>query len=105
MIVFIIKLSEVGSDRSQDDAVCRRRLVIFLDQGNISKLRRRPQTRFWTWMDSQRILCINHMWTKLKTQIVTKLKNSNCDKIKTNQIVTNWDCSNLNSSDSNSDIF
>ena len=56
-------------------------------------------------MDSQRILCINHMWAKLKTQIVTKMKNSNCDQIKTIQIVTNWDCSNLNSSDSNSEMF
>ena len=37
MIVFLLKLSELGSDRSQDDAVCRRRLFIFLDQDNISK--------------------------------------------------------------------
>ena len=38
MIVFLLKLSELGSDRSQDDAVCRRRLFIFLSQGNISKI-------------------------------------------------------------------
>ena len=29
VIVFILKLSELGSDHSQDDAVCRRRLFIF----------------------------------------------------------------------------
>ena len=29
MFVFILKLSELGSDRSQDDPVCRRRLSIF----------------------------------------------------------------------------
>ena len=45
MTVFIQKLSELGSDRSQDDAVCRRRLSIFLNQGNINKRRRRPQIR------------------------------------------------------------
>ena len=38
MIVFLLKLSELGSDRSQDDAVCRQRLFIFLNQGNISKI-------------------------------------------------------------------
>ena len=43
MFVFIQKLSELGSDCSQDDAVCRRRLSIFLDQGNINKRRRSPQ--------------------------------------------------------------
>ena len=72
VIVFIIKLSELESDRSQDDDVCSRRLLIFLDQGNISKLPRRPQTCFWTWLDSQRTLCIIQVWTKLKS--------SNCDK-------------------------
>ena len=46
MIVFILKISELGSDRYQDDAAGHRRLFIFLDQGNISKLCRRPQTRF-----------------------------------------------------------
>ena len=56
VIVFIFKLSELGSDHSQDDAVYRRRLFIFLDQGNISKLHRCPQTHFWTRMDSQRTL-------------------------------------------------
>jgi hypothetical protein len=45
MFVFILKLSELGSDRSQDDHVCRRRLSIFLNQGNINKRRRRPQIR------------------------------------------------------------
>ena len=72
VIVFIIKLSELGSDRSQDDAVCCRRLLIFLDQGNISKLRRRPQTFYWTRMDCQCNLCIIQVWTKLKS--------SNCKK-------------------------
>ena len=38
VIVFLLKLSELGSDRSQDDAVCPRRLFIFLNQGNISKI-------------------------------------------------------------------
>ena len=37
MIVFIQKLSELGSDRSQDGAVSPWRLSIFLSQGNISK--------------------------------------------------------------------
>ena len=37
VFAFLLKLSELGSDRSQDDAVCRRRLFIFLNQGNISK--------------------------------------------------------------------
>ena len=44
MFVFILKFSELGCDRDQDDTVCRRRLSIFLDQGNINK-RRRPQIR------------------------------------------------------------
>ena len=37
MIVFIQKLSELGSDRSKDGAVSPWRLSIFLRQGNISK--------------------------------------------------------------------
>ena len=37
MIVFIQKLSELGSDRSQDSAVSPWRLSIFLSQSNISK--------------------------------------------------------------------
>ena len=45
MFVFIQKNSELGCDRAQDDAVCRRRLSIFLDQGNLNKRRRRPQIR------------------------------------------------------------
>ena len=48
VIVFILKLSELGSDHSQGDAVCHRRLFIFLNQGNISKFRHCPQTHFWT---------------------------------------------------------
>ena len=45
--------------------------------------------------------------TKLKTQILTKLENSNCDKNQKNQIVTkpkksNCDSSNSDSSDSSS---
>ena len=37
MIVFIQKLSELGSDRSQDVAMSPWRLSIFVSQGNISK--------------------------------------------------------------------
>ena len=63
MIVFILKFSELGSDRSQDDAVCHWRMFIFLDEGNISKLRRHLKTCFWTRMYSQRTLCINQVCT------------------------------------------
>ena len=37
MTVFIHKLSELGSDRSQDVAMSPWRLSIFVSQGNISK--------------------------------------------------------------------
>ena len=37
MTVFIQKLSELGSDRSQDVAMSPWRLSIFVSQGNISK--------------------------------------------------------------------
>ena len=37
MIIFIQKLSELGSDRSKDSAVSPWRLSIFVSQGNISK--------------------------------------------------------------------
>ena len=62
------------------------------------------------WQNSKTLIV-----TKLKTQIVTKLKNLSCDKTQKlklwqnskNQIVTklknsNCDCSNSDSSDSNS---
>ena len=48
MTVFFQKLFECGSDPSQDDTMCRRRLSIFLGQGNMGKIRRRTKTTFLT---------------------------------------------------------
>ena len=50
------------SGHSQDDLVCRRLSIIFMDQGNISKLHHHPQTCFLTNMDSQCNLCNNILW-------------------------------------------
>ena len=43
MTIFIQKFSELGSNCSQYDSVCRRRLSIFFNQGHISEHCHRPK--------------------------------------------------------------
>ena len=43
MTIFIQKLSKLGSNCSQYDSMCRRRLSIFFNQGHINEHCRRPQ--------------------------------------------------------------